>query len=226
MKLSEGLKHFLNDKKDVGLMAIKGRVVTFLMVLIINSLYMSYYFYRDGYISWFEIIGLPIMLTFAWWFGKQYDIAIYYSEKDILTTLYNRRFVEKYISSQKDQNFALLLLDVNDFKVINDVYGHKAGDQYLMTIAAQLKKSVKEKDILARWGGDEFLIITLGTKKKENLAEMIDKIHQNLKDVSPVELEISVSIGAALYPSEGKTFDDLLKLADMNMYSMKALKHG
>ena len=211
-------------------MRYKGRIITFLLVLIINLLYTSYYFFRDGYIDWIEYIGYPILLPLAWWFGKQYDKAKYYSEKDPLTGIYNRRYIESAFATvksrleQNGQSGAVLLLDVNDFKLVNDLLGHKIGDEYLLLITNQLKKSVRKTDIVARWGGDEFLILSPDIQKKEDLDQMLERIHQNLKQLSFHEVKISVSIGSALYPKHGKCLDDLLKVADKNMYHLKSQK--
>jgi diguanylate cyclase (GGDEF)-like protein len=211
-------------------MRYKGRIITFLFVLIINLLYTSYYFIRDGYIDSIEYIGYPILLPLAWWFGKQYDKAKYYSEKDPLTGIYNRRFVESAFATvksrleQNGQSGAVLLLDVNDFKLVNDLLGHKIGDEYLLLISNQLKKSVRKTDIVARWGGDEFLILLPDIQKREDLDQMLERIHHNLKKLSFHDVKISVSIGSALYPIHGKCLDDLLKVADKNMYHLKSQK--
>ncbi|MGM0904753.1 MAG: diguanylate cyclase [Bacillota bacterium] len=119
----------------------------------------------------------------------------------------------------------IVLLDLNDFKIINDIYGHKAGDHYLKSIASQLEDTAGKKEIVARWGGDEFIIIFPYTPKKRELGKRIEEIRQRLKNVSPNGLEIGVSIGTAIYPSEGETFDELLKAADQNMYKDKAQKN-
>jgi diguanylate cyclase (GGDEF)-like protein len=211
-------------------MRYKGRIITFLLVLIINLLYTSYYFLRNGYIDWIEYIGYPILLPLAWWFGKQYDKAKYFSEKDPLTGIYNRRYVESAFATvksrleQNGQSGAVLLLDVNDFKLVNDLLGHKIGDEYLLLITNQLKKSVRKTDIVARWGGDEFLILLPDIQKKVELDQMLERIHQNLKQLSYHDVKISVSIGAARYPKHGKCLDDLLKVADKNMYHLKSQK--
>jgi diguanylate cyclase (GGDEF)-like protein len=211
-------------------MRYKGRIITFLLVLIINLLYTSYYFIRDGFIDSIEYIGYPILLPLAWWFGKQYDKAKYFSEKDPLTGIYNRRYVESAFATvksrleQNGQSGAVLLLDVNDFKLVNDLLGHKIGDEYLLLITNQLKKSVRKTDIVARWGGDEFLILSPDVQKKEDLDQMLERIHQNLKKLSFHDVKISVSIGSALYPIHGKCLDDLLKVADKNMYHLKSQK--
>jgi diguanylate cyclase (GGDEF)-like protein len=205
----------------------KGRIVTFFIVLLINSIYITYYYIRDGFISWMEYIGLPILLTLAWWFGKQYDKAKFYSEKDTLTGIYNRRFIEdffpkiKAIAERNDQKFAVLLVDVNNFKTINDNLGHKEGDELLKVLSNQLEKSIRNTDIVARWGGDEFIILSPDSKKKEEVEEIVGRIHNNLKVISTTDLEISVSVGTAIYPSEGTTLDDLLRVADKKMYNMK-----
>ncbi|MFP7297074.1 GGDEF domain-containing protein [Neobacillus niacini] len=211
-------------------MKYKGRIITFLIVLFINLLYTSYYFIRDGYIGWIEYIGCPILLMLAWWFGKQYDKARYYSEKDPLTGIYNRRYVETAFATikprveQNGQSGAVLLLDVNDFKLVNDHLGHKLGDEYLIMITNQLKRSVRKTDIVARWGGDEFLILSPDIKRKVDLDKMIERIHQNLNQLSFHDVKISVSIGSALFPKYGKELDELLKVADQNMYQLKSQK--
>ena len=205
-------------------MKYKGRIVTFFLVLGINSIYIAYYFLRDGFISGMEYIGLPILLALAWWFGLQYDRAKFFSEKDALTAIYNRRFIEnifckiKARADWKGQEITILFIDVNNFKAINDQFGHKEGDNLLMVISRQLEKAVLNTDIVARWGGDEFIILSPG---KANPSKLLGGINSNLKMISSSYSEISVSVGSAIYPAEGKTLDDLLRVADKKMYNMK-----
>lgn len=211
-------------------MNYKGRIVTSLLVFVINLIDIMFSFFMEGNIRWIGYIEVPIMLPVAWWLGKQYDKAKFYSENDPLTGIYNRRYVEsafagiKTRAEQKGQSFALLLLDVNDFKLVNDHFGHKTGDEYLIHITNQLKKSVRKSDIVARWGGDEFLILSPDIHKKEDLDNILARIDQNLQQLSFNNINISVSIGSAHYPSDGKCFDDLIKVADKNMYQFKSQK--
>jgi diguanylate cyclase (GGDEF)-like protein len=208
-------------------MKYKGRVITFFFVLCINTMYMFFYYFRDGYVSIMEFIGLPIMLAMAWILGKQYDKVKFYSENDTLTGIYNRRVIDPFFAKIKaaaDSNherFAILLIDVDNFKMVNDTYGHKEGDQLLMGLSSQLEKSVRRTDIVARWGGDEFIIIAPHIAKREHVQEIIQRINDNLKNFSTPQIAVKVSIGVAVYPVEGKTFDDLLKAADKRMYNMK-----
>jgi len=208
-------------------MKYKGRIVTFFLVLGINSIHMVYYYIRDGFISGMEYIGLPILLILSLWFGRQYDRAKFFSEKDALTGIYNRRYVEgfflkiKAAADRKGQGIAVLFIDVNNFKAINDHFGHGEGDNLLRSISSQLKKSSQDTDIVARWGGDEFIILSPGTLKKDSTHELMERIHQNQKMISTNNSEISVSIGTAKYPSEGNTLDALLRVADEKMYNMK-----
>jgi diguanylate cyclase (GGDEF)-like protein len=208
-------------------MGFKGRITATLIVSIVNLMYIAHYYLRDGFVAPVEFIGFPILIGLAWWCGKQYDVVKYYSEKDNLTTLYNRRYIEHFISKleKNREEFAILLLDVNDFKIINDLYGHKAGDHYIKTIAGQLEKTVGKKGKVARWGGDEFIILYPDSPKRRDLEKRMEEIHQRLKEVSPKGLEIGVSIGTATYPSQGKNFDELLKTADQRMYKAKAQKN-
>lgn len=202
-------------------------MLTIFIVLLVNLLYTTFYYMRDGYVSWIEFIGYVVLLPLAWWFGKQYDKVQFFSEKDPLTGIYNRRYIENNFPKLKDSQenqFAVLLIDVNDFKIINDLLGHKAGDEYLKNITAQLEKSVGKKDILGRWGGDEFIILSKSSQSKEMVGRIMDEVHANLKKISAGDLEIGVSIGAALYPNEGKTLDDLLRVADKKMYHRKSQK--
>lgn len=205
----------------------KGRIVTFFFVLGINSIYMAYYFIRDGFISWMEYLGLPVLLSLSWWFGKHYDRAKFYSEKDALTGIYNRRFIEniflkiRMAADRKNHSVAVLFIDINNFKTINDYFGHKEGDKLLRLISGQLERSVQNTDIVARWGGDEFIILSPCIMKKDTTHELVERMNHHLKMISSTHSEISVSVGTALYPAEGVTLDELLRVADKKMYNMK-----
>ncbi|MBL4953078.1 GGDEF domain-containing protein [Neobacillus sp. YIM B02564] len=204
-----------------------GRFVTFTLVLCINSIYMYFYYLRDGFLSKMEIFGLPIMLLTAWYFGKQYDKAKYYSEKDPLTGVYNRRIIEPFflritsLAERNRQTVGFFLIDVDNFKQINDNFGHQKGDELLKLLANLLVNCLRKSDIVARWGGDEFILICPNLKNYEGIDEIINRIHANLKTISLSEVEVSISIGAAIYPTEGKTIDKLLSMADKKMYNMK-----
>jgi diguanylate cyclase (GGDEF)-like protein len=208
----------------------KGRIVTTLISIIVGIPYVAYNYktLQSSIRTFIDTTVLIVTTVTLWWLGKQYDKAKFYSEKDYLTGLYNRRFIEeifpKLISSAKKiEQLSILILDCNDFKQINDTYGHKYGDLVLENISTILLKSTSVSDIIARWGGDEFLIISPFSDQTETEA-MIKRIENGLRELSQkTEKKISVSAGFAIYPIDGKDMDSLIKIADKNMYKLKTL---
>ena len=158
----------------------------------------------------------------------------YLSLKDPLTGLYNRRFgVEQLFKiierNKREGNYsAVLFLDVDKFKFINDVYSHNTGDKVLRIIARRIENSVRKADIVCRFGGDEFIVIlpNLGTTRElaEKRALMIaERILEQVSQpilVDGKEFIITTSIGAALFSSEVKP-SDAIKFADLAMYESK-----
>jgi diguanylate cyclase (GGDEF)-like protein len=116
----------------------------------------------------------------------------------------------------------LFFIDVDHFKKINDTYGHEMGDKVLQSISSILLANATKKDIVARWAGDEFLIIApYSDGKSEDV--ILTQIRNALKRLSEdVKIDISVSIGSSMYPNEARTLEALLNIADRKMYTMKS----
>ena len=120
--------------------------------------------------------------------------------------------------------FTLLFLDLDRFKVINDTYGHAAGDQLLIVIAARLKSAVRDTDTVARYGGDEFVVLLNGTSNATDIQMTVDKIHTLVQQ--PIALSdhivaVHVSVGWAVFPHEALDYNNLLKIADSRMFNTK-----
>jgi len=160
------------------------------------------------------------------------DKIDFMAHHDTLTNLPNRRYLEEHIeqiihiASREKQNFAILFLDLDRFKIINDTLGHDAGDQLLKVVSRRIKNILRESDILVRTGGDEFIIVVQNIKSKDEPAYISNKILKELEapfDVQEHQLNISASIGIAIYPEDGKDIATLTKHADSAMYLAKDL---
>lgn len=150
-----------------------------------------------------------------------------YNEKlytDVLTGIYNRRFFEEEIKKMEDEA-GIAVIDLDDFKLHNDTYGHSAGDAALITTANIIKKYIRKTDILIRYGGDEFLLILPSIKKhifEDKLKLIREKIHDAV--VPKYEkMQLSVSIGGAIF-REGN-IEDAIASADRQMYIAKNYKN-
>ncbi|MCW5623886.1 MAG: EAL domain-containing protein, partial [Burkholderiales bacterium] len=150
---------------------------------------------------------------------------------DPLTDLPNRRlFMElasKAISHayRVKERFAILTVDLDGFKLVNDVHGHAAGDELLKVVAERIATTLREADVVARFGGDEFAILqSFASQPKQamTLAERLIEALQAPIRVADAEVTISASIGVALFPEDGQTIEDLLRNADTAMYLAKA----
>jgi len=147
----------------------------------------------------------------------------YMSFHDQLTGLYNKNFFNEEISrldTSRKLPISIIITDFNDLKYINDNYGHKIGDKFLKTYAKILKKNSRQEDIIARWGGDEFVILLPNTTK-----ELTEKLLDRLKNaVDKIEIKgekMSVAFGYALKTSPEQDIDEVFKEADRNMYHNK-----
>jgi diguanylate cyclase (GGDEF)-like protein/PAS domain S-box-containing protein len=142
-------------------------------------------------------------------------------------TLFNDRLQQAIGLAKRDSRaFALLYLDLDGFKQVNDAQGHAAGDELLLQVAARILQQVRESDTVARIGGDEFTVILHGTAKREEAEIVCRKIVGAIGMPSRVgtrkqEVSIGVSIGVALYPADAQDADALVRLADAAMYSAK-----
>lgn len=123
-------------------------------------------------------------------------------------------------SGFKDVSF--LLFDIDHFKKINDTFGHATGDVVLQNVAEVLRENLRVGDIVARWGGEEFVAILLGAHEKEakNKAEEIRKKVEAMTFEDPKDLKVTISIGIAEF-EEGKSFEDMVNHADEALYKAK-----
>jgi diguanylate cyclase (GGDEF)-like protein len=149
---------------------------------------------------------------------------------DSLTGLPNRRLFDiqiKYAllrAKRYKSIFGLVYIDLNNFKNINDTYGHKAGDTALIHAATQIKKAVRKLDFITRVGGDEFLVILEDIGDYEHAQSVVDKIAEKLLNILVLgdeEIIVSASLGLVIYPDDGEDVESLLRNADGRMYDMK-----
>lgn len=155
------------------------------------------------------------------------EMAIEMSYKDPLTNIYNRKYLIEKIEEliKKEQTFSIVFLDLDNFKVINDVLGHKVGDELLKKISSWLIDNVRKEDIVTRYGGDEFCLILYGLDKKGS-NEVIERLykHFQLQNFYPEEIPIGFSYGIASFPEDSNNIDKLLSIADNKMYQMKEIR--
>jgi diguanylate cyclase (GGDEF)-like protein/PAS domain S-box-containing protein len=149
---------------------------------------------------------------------------------DALTDLPNRVLFREQIERElrkavKGEKFALLYIDIDEFKSINDSLGHHVGDELLKTIAARIKDCIKPTDLIARLGGDEFAVIQTAVGSVADAIEFVTRIHDAIRQPCQClghHLSTDASIGIALAPQDGTELDQLIKNADLAMYAAKA----
>ncbi|OGB22904.1 MAG: response regulator receiver protein [Burkholderiales bacterium RIFCSPLOWO2_02_FULL_57_36] len=155
--------------------------------------------------------------------------------RDALTGLLNRRSLIESLehaiaaATRQKRGLALLFLDMDRFKTINDTLGHDIGDELLIEVASRIKHSVRESDMVARLGGDEFVVLMEGLPAYPDAAEVAKKIVQANAPVYPIgshRLKTSVSIGISMFPQDGNTVQELMKNADLAMYHAKQQQRG
>jgi diguanylate cyclase (GGDEF)-like protein len=149
---------------------------------------------------------------------------------DILTGLYNRHAFSQKVNALIEgtnisrHKFALLFMDIDGFKQINDTHGHLYGDVLLQQVAGRLKKSSRATDIICRLGGDEFVIVLIDINDKETISMVVEKIIDIIRkpyNNENININITTSIGISVYPDDSDSLESLLKLADTAMYKAK-----
>ncbi len=155
---------------------------------------------------------------------------------DVLTGLPNRRYVERHLAQylaravRRLEPIAVMLLDMDRFKSINDEFGHQAGDRALQEVARVLRSSLRVYDVCARYAGDEFVIVMgncdpeLAERRRRELQDAVSAIA--FEPIRDRRAPLEISAGAATYPVDGDTPDDLIGEADRRMYADKAQRNG
>ena len=155
----------------------------------------------------------------------------YRAHHDVLTELPNRTlFSDRLqqalaVSKRQQSKLAILFVDLDNLKTVNDIYSHNAGDALLKEVAGRMKGCVRDSDTVARLGGDEFVLLLPGVDSETQAFQIAEKIRLALTapiDVEGVSLSTSASIGIALYPDHGQNETDLINNADIAMYEAKS----
>ncbi|WP_349944055.1 HD domain-containing phosphohydrolase [Lacrimispora sp. BS-2] len=159
--------------------------------------------------------------------SKQAEDRLHYlSYHDQLTGLYNRRFFEEQLKRLNSKSYYPLMItmaDINGLKLMNDSFGHKVGDKYIQKVAEVLREGFREKDIICRLGGDEFIIISPNTDVKE-IKEMIGRVSKRTKHEAVNKITLSVSFGYNAKYKDEESILEVLKKAEDYMYKKKLLE--
>jgi diguanylate cyclase (GGDEF)-like protein/PAS domain S-box-containing protein len=189
----------------------------------------------DG--RWMQIVNQP--LAEGGWVSTIEDVTeqrrseertIKLALYDTLTELPNRTYFLKHLRHELDHGsdtskVAVLFLDTDEFKTVNDTLGHHVGDELLKSMARNLQASLGRREFVARLGGDEFAVIASGVQDKEEVSALVDRIYGAIRrshDCGNHQLTIDTSIGIALAPTDGSSCEEILQNADLAMYEAKS----
>jgi len=197
---------------------------------------------KSGGVIWQSLSGVPLQDATERWTGYRGTAADVTSRKqaearieqlttrDALTGLANRALLTERTTAaigdaaRNRSHLALLVIDLDRFKLVNDSLGHAAGDALLRAVAERLQNALRREDLLGRLGGDDFVLLWNGLKSREEAATLGERLLSILARPFTIEgrsLSVSASIGIALYPRDGRDFAELFKHADAAMYSAK-----
>jgi len=173
------------------------------------------------------LIGLCIDITEE--IKKQEKIE-FLAFHDPLTGLFNRTFLKKQLENlmlltkRHNKKLAFVFIDLDNFKIINDTFGHESGDILLTEIANRLKKSVRQSDIVSRIGGDEFVVVLNDIENREQVEIILKKLQSVLKkpvNIANNKIEITFSAGICIYPDDTENLNEIFQFADIAMYESK-----
>ena len=165
---------------------------------------------------------------------RLYTDLVHRSEFDLLTDIHNRfsldKELERLIAVARESAgiFGLIYVDLDEFKQVNDLYGHHVGDLYLQEVSVRMKRQLRAGDLLARLGGDEFAALVPAARTRAGVQEIATRLEHCFATPFVVEgyaIRGSASVGIALYPEDGSTKDSLLSAADAAMYVTKHTRH-
>lgn len=154
------------------------------------------------------------------------------SDVDHLTDLFNRSYLKQHadglLKASRHNNtlFGMIYIDLNEFKAINDRFGHHVGDLYLQQVAARMKRQLRSVDVLARLGGDEFVAVSSSVRDRGELLEIASRLESCSEEhfsFDNISFKGKASLDIALYPEDASTFESLLQTADAAMYRTKRI---
>ncbi|MFZ0747513.1 MAG: GGDEF domain-containing protein [Terracidiphilus sp.] len=182
-----------------------------------------------------EILSMGAGLAFlAIESRRVYSDLFHRSEFDLLTGLHNRFSFEKRLKAVIDETpehpgiFGLVYIDLDEFKSVNDQYGHRVGDMYLQEVALRMKRQLRNVDLLARHGGDEFTAFVPAVRSRADVEEITERLRSCFTEAFALEgctFHGSASFGIAMYPEDGESMESLLSTADAAMYVSKHTRH-
>ena len=206
-------------------------IIATIIFMIVSYKTKTYDLYRIDIINsaLFCILGIISNVSTYNNLNKEFDLRNQLSldaNVDALTNLNNRRFfqkaVEEFINRNKNESI-MILLDIDNFKTVNDTYGHGYGDKVLEEIAIVLSGSFRYLDIISRFGGDEFIIFLPGLNDLGVVLDKLQVINKHIEKINHNDIPVSLSSGIVLYPGDGGNFDELYKNADTALYQAKKL---
>jgi diguanylate cyclase (GGDEF)-like protein len=166
---------------------------------------------------------------------RMYSDLVHRSEFDLLTDIHNRFSLDKQLDAliaraRDDASvFGLIYIDLDEFKQVNDLYGHRIGDLYLKEVSQRMKRQLRSADQLARLGGDEFAVLVPLVHNRSDVQEITQRLERSFDAPFSIEAHVlrgSASVGFSLYPEDGLTRDSLLTAADAAMYVAKHMKRA
>lgn len=204
----------------------KGGTLMYVMGMIISTavgILVAVFFISSQGLSWLTgIFGFIVACT-GLVVGIRYDRYAYLAKKDDLTDCYNRRFITAHTGKlirQADKSgkpLCIALIDLDDFKKVNDNFGHRQGDYLLKIFSKELMAVCRKEDCVARLGDDEFIVVSRNT----NLDQMEQFIARFHKHIARRYVDVKYSVGTAEYPRDGDSYDALINYAERKMYEMK-----